>query len=423
MKNKNSRQTDPTAVGYDKQGISRGQLREWMEQSEDFQDGLREVMRGFLEEILEVEMDEALGATKGERSETRRGYRSGYYGRGLVTRLGKIELRVPQDRQGLFSTEVFERYQRSEKALVAALVEMYVKGVSTRKVKAVTEQLCGHSFSRSAVSRSVKALDEQLEHFARRLLEEEYPYVILDARYERVRDEAGVVGSRAVLVALGINWEGRRQVLAVELAPKESTGHWREFIEGLLARGLRGVKVVVSDNHSGLRRAIEQCLVGVLWQRCYVHFLRNALDHLPRRADESCLLGLRWIYERPSIEEARLALGGWLREWGGKYPKLCSWVEENIEQTLSYLALPRTHHKHLKSTNMLERLNQELKRRTHIVRIFPDEASCLRLSRAVAAEIHDEWIEQHRYLDMTMLREQARDELTDGQSTVERRSA
>lgn len=298
-----------------------------------------------------------------------------------------------------------------------------MKGVSTRKVKAVTEQLCGHSFSKSAVSRSVKALDEQLEHFARRLLEEEYPYVILDARYERVRDEAGVVRSRAVLVALGINWEGRRQVLAVELAPKESTGHWREFIEGLLARGLRGVKVVVSDDHSGLRRAIEQCLAGVLWQRCYVHFLRNALDHLPRRADESCLLGLRWIYERPSIEEARLALGSWLREWGGKYPKLCAWVEENIEQTLSYLTLPRTHHKHLKSTNMLERLNQELKRRTHIVRIFPDEASCLRLSRAVATEIHDEWIEQHRYLDMTMLREQLRDELTNGQSTVERRTA
>ncbi len=420
---KNSKQTGPTAVGEPKGGISRDQLREWMEQSEDFQDGLREVMRGFMEELLEVEMGEALGASKGERTTARRGYRSGYYSRGLVTRLGKIELRVPQDRHGLFSTEVFERYQRSEKALVAALVEMYVKGVSTRKVKAVTEQLCGHSFSRSSVSRAVKALDEQLERFARRKLEEEYPYVILDARYERVRDDLGVVSSRAVLVALGINWEGRRQVLAVELAPRESAGSWGGLIEGLLERGLRGVRVVVSDDHSGLKRAIERSLTGVVWQRCYVHFLRNALDHLPRRADESCLMGLRWIYERPSLEEARLALGSWLREWSEKYPKLCAWVEDNIEQTLSYLSLPRTHHKHLKSTNMLERLNQELKRRTHIVRIFPDEASCLRLSRAVASEIHDEWIEQHRYLDMAPLREQLREELTDGQSTMERKSA
>ena len=281
--------TGPSTGGQSKQGISRDQLREWMEQSEDFQEGLREVMRGGLEEILETEMEDALGASKSERSETRRGYRSGYYSRGLVTRLGKIELRVPQDRNGLFSTEIFERYQRSEKALVASLVEMSVQGVSTRKVKKITEELCGHAFSKSAVSRSVQALDEQLERFARRLLETEYPYVILDARYEKVRDEGGVTRSQAVLVALGITWEGRREVLAVELAPKESAGHWRQMLEGLQTRGLRGVKLVISDDHSGLRKAIEESLTGVMWQRCYVHFLRNALDHLPRRADESCL--------------------------------------------------------------------------------------------------------------------------------------
>jgi putative transposase len=421
--NHRTKETGPSAGGQNKTGISRNQLREWMEGSEDFQEGLREVMRGFMEEILEAEMEQALGASKGERSETRRGYRSGYYSRGLVTRLGKIELRVPQDRNGLFSTEVFERYQRSEKALVASLVEMYVQGVSTRKVKKVTEELCGHGFSKSAVSRSVQALDEQLERFARRLLETEYPYVILDARYEKARDEGGVTRSQAVLVALGITWEGRREVLAVELAPKESAGHWREMLEGLQARGLRGVKLVISDDHSGLRKAIEESLTGVMWQRCYVHFLRNALDHLPRSADEGCLMQLRWIYEQGTIEAARLALGAWLRDWSEKYPKLCSWVEDNIEQTLTYLALPRTHHKHLKSTNMLERLNQELKRRTHIVRIFPNEASCLRLSRAVAAEIHDEWIEQHRYLDMRPLQDQFRRERTAGESTIERKSA
>ena len=230
---------------------------------------------------------------------------------------------------------------------------------------------------------------------------------MVDARYERVR-EGGVIVSRAVLVALGIDWEGRRQVLGVEYANRESRGSWREFLLQLQARGLSGVKLVVSDDHPGLKAAVREVWPGVWWQRCYVHFLRNALDYLPRKADDDCLQELRWMYERRDVEEARRDLKLWLEKWTGKYPRLCAWVEANIEETWTFYRLPLTHHKHLKSTNMLERFNQEIKRRTLVVRIFPDEASCLRLVRAVAAETHEEWMEGSRYLNMDLLPETMR---------------
>jgi putative transposase len=377
---------------------------DWKAVMEGQKDFLRPLVQEVIQQVLEAEMVEAVGAERHERTEGRQSYRSGYYRRGLVTRVGKLELRVPQDRQGRFSTELFARYQRSEQALVATLAEMYVQGVSTRKVKAVTEELCGHEFSASTVSEINKGLDAKLAAFASRRLEEPYPYLIVDARYEKAR-EAGIIRSRAVLIAIGINWDGRREVLAVELANRESESSWREFLVRLKERGLSGVEFVVSDDHAGLRRAIEELLPEAAWQRCYVHFLRNALDYLPRKADDDCLTELRWLYDRQNLEEARRDLAAWLKKWQGKYPKLCDWVEANIEQTLTFYRLPRQHHKHLKSTNMLERLNEEIKRRTHVVRIFPHEASCLRLIRALAAEIHEDWIEATRYLNMTILKE------------------
>jgi putative transposase len=358
-----------------------------------------------MQSVLELEMEECLQAGRYERSEERTGYRSGYYRRRLVTRVGTISLRVPQDRSGHFSTQVFEQYQRSEKALVAALAQMYVQGVSTRKVAAITEELCGHEFSASSISEITRRLDEQLRQFSQRALEQEYPYVILDARYERVREEGNIV-SRAILVALGIDWEGRRQVLAVEYAQRESHNSWKEFLLGLKQRGLHGVRLVVSDDHPGLKAAVREVLTEAWWQRCYVHFLRNALDYLPRKADDDCLQELRWMYERRDREEARRDLQGWLEKWAAKYPKLCEWVEANIEETWTYYRLPLAHHKHLKSTNLLERFNQEIKRRTLVVRIFPDEASCLRLIRAIAAETHEEWMEGSRYLNMDLFKEQ-----------------
>ena len=373
-------------------------------------DCLKDLLREVIQEVLEAEMNDALGAQKGERTGDRLGYRSGYYPRTLITRVGKLELRVPQDRQGRFSTEVFERYQRSEKALVSALAEMYIQGVSTRKVKAITEQLCGHSFSASAVSGVVKRLDEQLLQFAQRRLEEAFAYVILDARYEKVR-ESGSIRSRAVLVAIGIDWEGRRQVLGVELAHRESASSWKDFLLSLRQRGLKGVELVVSDDHAGLRKAIAEVLPEAIWQRCYVHFLRNALDHLPRKGDDDCLRELRWLYDRRDVNEARKDLASWLKRWQDKYAKLCTWVEDNIWETLSFYSLPHGHHKHLKSTNMLERLNEEIKRRTRVVRIFPNEESCLRLIRALAVEMHENWIEAHRYLDMNLLQERKKEQL------------
>lgn len=376
-------------------------LQAMLSENEDL---LRQLMQSAVQEFLEAEMNEALGATKSERSAARLGYRSGSYPRKLITRVGTLELRVPQDRQGRFSTEIFERYQRSEKALVAALVEMYVQGVSTRKVKAISEELCWHEFSASTISELNSKLDAELERFARQALETEYPYLILDARYEKVRED-GVIRSRAVLVAIGIDWEGRRRILGVELAQRESATSWREFLLGLKARGLRGVRLAISDDHQGLKRAVAEILPEAAWQRCYVHFLRNALDHLPRKADDDCLTELRWLYDRRDAAEARLHLRAWLERWNAKYHKLCAWVEEAIEETWTFYRSPREHHKHLKSTNLLERLNQELKRRTHVVRIFPNEASCLRLIRALACEPHEEWLDGPVYLDMQPLRE------------------
>lgn len=373
-------------------------------------DLMKALMKEALQEVLEGEMTEFLGAAPGERTAGRNGYRAGYYGRNLITRIGKLELRVPRDRSGEFSTALFERYARSEKALVAALAEMYVQGVSTRKVKAITEELCGHSFSASAISSINKGLDQSLARFANRHLDEAYPYLILDARYEKVRD-AGVISHRAVLIAIGINWEGQRQVLAVELANRESQSSWKEFLTRLKERGLSGVEFVVSDDHAGLKKAIREVLTEAGWQRCYVHFLRNALDYLPRKADDDCLQELRWIYDRRDIQEAHRDLAAWIAKWQGKYPKLADWVESNIAETLTFYRLPRAHHKHMKSTNMLERLNEEIKRRTRVVRIFPNADSCLRLIRALCVETHEAWLEDSRYLNMMLLTEQKKEAL------------
>ena len=376
-------------------------VKELLERDEDF---LQVALQALLQAALEAEMTEAIGAEKGERTEARLAYRSGYYPRSWVTRVGTLELRVPQDRAGRFSTELFQRYQRSEKALVGTLAEMYVQGVSTRKVKAVTEALCGHSFSASAISAINKSLDEALRAFAERRLTDAFPYLILDARYEKVR-EAGIILSQAVLVAVAVDGEGRRQVLGVDLANRESRTSWRDFLRGLKERGLFGVEFVVSDDHEGLTQAIREILPGAHWQRCYVHFLRNALDHLSRKLADDCLQELRWIYDRRELAEVRSDIAAWLAKWHDKHAKLCDWVDENIEETLTYYRLPRQHHKHMKSTNMLERLNQELKRRTHVVRIFPNTESCLRLVRALAVETHENWLEGPRYLDMQHLAE------------------
>ena len=383
------------------------EVKNILSQETDF---MKPLLQGMLQELLEEEMNHAIGAASHERSPGRQGYRAGYYSRQLITRVGSLELRIPRDRHGKFSTELFERYQRSEKALLSTLAEMYVQGVSTRKVKAITEELCGYEFSAGTISNINKTLDVQLEAFATRALERSYPYILFDARYEKVRQN-GVVTSQAVLIALGINWDGRKEVLGVEVANRESLTAWKDFLISLRERGLHGVQFVVSDHHQGLKKAIMEVLPEAIWQRCYVHFLRNALDYLPRKGDGDCLQELRWIYERRNFSEAQQDLKAWLKKWEHKYSKLCSWVEENIGETLSFYHLPLQHHKHLKSTNLLERLNQEIKRRTRVVRIFPNEESCMRLIRAMAVEAHEGWLEESRYLNMQLLQEQKKQKL------------
>jgi len=278
------------------------------------------------------------------------------------------------------------------------------RGVSPRKWKPITEELSGHAFSAPSISAINKRLDESLAAFARRALQEPFPYLVLDARYEKVR-EAGVVMSQAVLIAVGIDWDGRRQILAVEMANRESRSAWKDFLVALKARGLKGVELVVSDDHAGLVAAIGEVIPEAAWQRCYVHFLRNALDHLPRKHGDDCLQELRWLYDRRDLAEARADLAAWLAKWSPRYPRLTGWAEETIEQTLTFFRLPRQHHKHLKSTNMLERLNEEIRRRTYVVRIFPNAESCLRLVRALAVETNENWMEANRYINMDDLRE------------------
>ena len=363
-------------------------------------DLMKELVREALQSFLEAEMTEFLGASSGERTDERKGYRAGYYRRSWITRVGKVELTVPRDRSGQFSTELFERYQRSEKALFSVLAEMYVQGVSTRRIKTVTEELCGHGFSASTVSAINKTLDAALTRFASRPLEEAFSYLILDARYEKVRED-GVIRSRAIQIAVGVDTDGRRHLLAVELANRESRSSWRDFLIGLKKRGLSQVTYVVSDHHEGLKQAIAEVLPEALWQRCYVHYLRNALDHLPKKAEESCLKELRELYDRHTLPEAQEGLSRWIDRWQESTPQFVEWVEETIGETFTFLKLPRAHHRSLKSTNVLERLNEEIKRRTRVVRIFPNAESCLRLIRALCSEVHDNWVSGKKYLDMT----------------------
>ena len=278
--------------------IDKSSLQQLLRENEEL---MKPLIQSVVQEVLEAQMSAALGADKGERTAERLGYRSGYYTRWLITRVGRIELRVPQDRQGRFSTEVFERYQRSEKALVSSIIEMYVQGVSTRKVKKVAEQLCGYCLSASTVSRLNRKLDGQLARFSGRRLEQDYPYLIVDARYERVRED-GVIAKQAVLIALGISWEGRREVLGVELANRESHSSWREFLIGLKKRGLSGVQWAVSDNHEGLKKALSETLPQAAWQSC-------ASSPTPRRVCGWCV---RALWKSTRTGSKHIAISTWI---------------------------------------------------------------------------------------------------------------
>jgi len=371
-------------------------------QQEELEEFLKEMVQTVCQELLEMEITESLRARPYERTAERLGYRNGYKPRKLHTRVGTLELQVPQDREGHFSPSLFGRYQRSEKALLLALQEMYLQGVSTRKVKEITEALCGTEFSKDQVSEVTQRLDEQLEAWRTRPLEEDYPYLIIDAKYERIRED-GQVRSEGVLIIKGVRADGKREILAVEVANTENETTWSEVFRALKRRGLSAVRYIVSDDHEGLRKAIERHFQGVAWQRCQVHYLKNATDKVPAKERLVLRERLKDAWAAPDRQRANSRLEEIIEDYRSRYPELANWLEETGEETLTVFELPKAHRKRMKSTNGLERFLEEIERRTRVVRIFPNRASCLRLVMALAMEQSEEWLTGKRYLDMSLL--------------------
>lgn len=363
---------------------------------------LAALLEDILNQVLEVQAEDQLGAGRYERSEERTGYRNGYRPRPLYTRVGTLTLRVPQLRNGTFSTEIFARYQRSEQALVLSLMEMVVNGVSTRKVTRITEELCGVSFSKSSVSQLCTALDARVRAFNERPLGS-FPLLLIDAMYLKAREGDAVV-SRAALMVSGVHAEGHREVLGVRIGDSESEAFWRETFRWLKARGLKDVVFVVSDDHNGLVQAAKRCFAGATWQRCQVHFMRNVLSYTGSRHKQAMGAGLKRIFSAESAAEARQRCDELAAQMEGQAAKAIRCLEDGLEDALAVMALPAKYRRRMKSTNMQERLIQEVRRRERVIRIFPNEASALRLIGAVLAEINEEW-QVRRYLDMTAFHE------------------
>lgn len=369
-------------------------------------DFLREIVERVLQEVLEAEMTQHIGAAPHERTDTRKGHRNGYKPRTLKTRVGTLNLLVPQDREGTFSTRLFARYQRNEKALVLALMEMYVEGVSTRKVTEVTEALCGTSFSKSLVSSLAGSLDAELEAWRYRKLEAKaYPYLFVDARYEKARVGHRVV-SQGVLIVSAVREDGYREIVAVEIADTESEASYQELFRSLKGRGLSGVELVVSDNHEGLKAAVGRHFQGASHQRCQVHYTRNLLGRVRASRRTELAADLRAIFTTPDRRSALRLASSVAEKWRGKgQEKVACHLEEHIEECLTCLSFPEPHRRRIRTTNGQERLNQEIKRRTRVVRIFPNSQACLRLVTALAVEQSEEWVTGRRYLDMRELEE------------------
>ncbi len=359
-----------------------------------------------LQQLMELERDEYIGAGRHERSEDRRTTRNGYKPRQLYTRVGTLNLRVPKTRDGVFYPSIFERYQRSEKALVSALAEAYVQGVSTRSMKQVTEKLLGKEFSSGVISDYAEQLDTELDAWRDRPLEKWYPYVLLDARFERARRDGQIV-DMAVLVAIGVSESGHREVIGVETGWGESEQVWSDFVEDLKQRGLKQPDMFTSDAHPGIRAAIRAHYPGAAWQRCQYHFLQNAVDKAPNSREDELRKALKEVWAKDNdYEQAQERLQALINEWADPVPDVADWLSEEAEATLTvFQKAPVKHRVKMRTTNSVERLHQELKRRSKAVRIFPNPASCLRLFGAMLKEQHEDWISgNRRYIKMEELK-------------------
>jgi putative transposase len=361
-------------------------------------DFLRAVAEAVLQLIMEADVEGLIGAGRHERSPERLNWRNGYRERALDTRLGTLQLRVPKLRQGSYFPPFLEPRKVSEKALVAVIQEAWIGGVSTRRVDELVQAMGLAGIGKSTVSKLCKEIDERVSGFLDRPLEGEWPYLWLDATYLKVR-EGGRIVSVAAIIAVAVDAEGRREIVGLGLGPSEAETFWSGFLKGLVRRGLKGVKLVISDAHEGLKHAVAKVL-GATWQRCRVHWMRNALAHVPKGQQTMVAAALRQAFLQPDQDAARQAWRQLADQLRPRWPKLSGLMDESEHDVLAYLAFPAQHRAKLHSTNPLERLNKEVKRRADVVGIFPGEASILRLLGAVLLEANDEWQTGHRYMQL-----------------------
>ena len=354
---------------------------------------------------MQIEREQVLQAESHQRTADRQGYANGFKPKTLKTRVGEIDLRIPQtrnyrDENGRpFYPKSLERGVRSERAMILAMAEMYVQGVSTRKVTAVVQELCGLEVTSTQVSRAAAQLDEQLGAWRNRSIGE-ITYLVLDARYEKVRHDGAIV-SCALLTAIGVGPDGKRSILGCSVQLSEAETHWRKFLQSLLDRGMHGVKLVVSDDHAGLKAARQAVMPGVPWQRCQFHAIQNAMAHVPKVAMRTEVArDLRRIFDADETAEAERRLRDAVARYHKTAPQLAAWLEENVPEALTVLRIPAAHRRRIRTTNGLERLNKEIKRRTRVATLFPNEASLLRLASAVLSEISDDWETERSYLNM-----------------------
>ena len=350
-------------------------------------------------ELMVMQRTTHLNALPYERSDERVDQANGFKSKQFNTRMGTLNLRVPQTRHTDFYPSCIEKGLRSERALFCGIAEMYIQGVSTRKVTKILEELCGCQVSSTQVSRITAQLDQEIEAWRTRPLGE-FTHLMVDARYEKVR-YSGTVRDLAVIWAIGIRPDGRREVLGVTVSLSEAEIFWREFFKSLTARGLHGVQYIVSDDHDGLKKALKSVFPNVAWQRCQTHLARNAQDHVKTNSNkDSIAQDIRDTFLSSSLHSAQTRLLQFIADWSKSEPKLTSWAEDNIPEGFAVFECHKSHRKHLRTTNPIERFNQELKRRSRVIRIFPNEASCLRLMSALLLEFHEEWLDGRRVLPM-----------------------
>jgi transposase-like protein len=368
--------------------------------SESKDEAFGKLMEAILNQVLLAESSEQLGAENYERSDERSDYRNGTRTRSLTTRVGKIELKVPRHRNVPFKTVLFENYQRNEQALITTMMEMVVQGVSTRNVQKVTEELCGESFSKSTVSEICKELDIPVKQFKERLLPEKYPFIIVDAIYLKARDDHRIK-SKALFVAVGVNNTGHKEIIGFEVYDSEKLSTWKEFFESIKSRGLRGVDIVISDAHAGLVEAIKESFPNSSWQRCQAHFVRNIIDKCPKKYSTGLASELRDMFNASTIEEARRLEKSIYDEYQDVASEAMQILDEGFEDSVTIMALPSKYRIALRTSNIIERENREIRRREKVIQIFPNIESIIRLIGAVLQDDHNDWSIAQRLFDMS----------------------